>query len=109
VHQPRFDAAIAALLDAPRPRIVLIHEPDLAGWLPARGVDLVLAGHTHGGQATLPFLERVIVRAFARSHFVEGWYSVNDNLMYVNRGLGFTGYPLRVRVRPEVAIFRLSH
>jgi predicted MPP superfamily phosphohydrolase len=109
VQQPGFEGAVAALLDAPRPRIVLIHEPDLAGWLPARSADLVLAGHTHGGQATLPFLERIIVRAFARSHFVEGWYTVNDNPMYVNRGLGFTGYPLRVRARPEVSIIRLTH
>jgi len=40
---------------------------------------------------------------------VEGWYTVNDNPMYVNRGLGFTGYPFRLRARPEVSIFRLTH
>jgi predicted MPP superfamily phosphohydrolase len=108
-QEPGFEDAIEALLAADRPRIVLIHEPDLSGWLPARSADLILAGHTHGGQATLPFLERFIVRTFARSHFVEGWYTVNDNPMYVNRGLGFTGYPFRLRARPEVSIFRLTH
>ena len=108
-HSHGFDGAISGLLQAPRPRIVLIHEPDVAACIPARAADLVLAGHTHGGQITVPGLRPFIVRRFSGSRYVEGWYRVNDIPMYVNRGLGCTGYPLRFRARPEVSFFRLTH
>lgn len=107
-HRPGMDDAIEALICSRRPRIVLIHEPDLAGWIPAGAADLVLAGHTHGGQVTFPHLEPFIVRRFCDSRYVEGWYRVNDNPMYVNRGLGCTGYPVRFRARPEVSFIRLA-
>lgn len=106
-HRPGLETGIAQLLDSGHPRIVLIHEPDTAACIPAGAADLVLAGHTHGGQITLPLLEPFIVRRFCGSQYVEGWYRVNDNPMYVNRGLGCTGYPVRFRARPEVSFIRL--
>lgn len=106
-YRPGLERAIATLARLPRPRIVLVHEPDLAVRLPAGSADLVLAGHTHGGQVTLPGLQRFIVRRFCGSDFTEGWFTVNDNPMYVNRGLGMTGYPIRFRARPEVTFLRL--
>jgi predicted MPP superfamily phosphohydrolase len=105
--RPGFDEAIDALCRAPRPRVVLVHWPDEAVLLPAGSADLVLAGHTHGGQVALPGLRPFIVKHFCKSDFIEGWYAVSDNRMYVNRGLGCTGYPVRFRSRPEVSIFRL--
>lgn len=106
-YRPGLEPAIATLAGLPRPRIVLVHEPDLAVRLPAGSADLVLAGHTHGGQLTLPGLQPFIVRRFCGSDFPEGWFTVNDNPMYVNRGLGMTGYPIRFRARPEVTFLRL--
>jgi predicted MPP superfamily phosphohydrolase len=108
IFRPGLDEAIERLLKSARPRIVLVHNPDEARLLPAGCADLVIAGHTHGGQITLPWLEPFIVRRFCGSQFVEGWYRVNDNPLYVNRGLGCTGYPVRFRARPEVSIFRLT-
>jgi uncharacterized protein len=107
-ERPGVDKAIEALTRAPRPRIVLVHRPDEAVALPAGSADLVLAGHTHGGQVALPGVRAFTVRHFCKSQFVEGWYAVSGNRLYVNRGLGCTGYPVRFRSRPEVSIFRLT-
>lgn len=102
-----FGQGIERLVAAPRPRIILIHEPDLAERLPPNSADLVLAGHTHGGQISLPGLRPWIVRHFCGSSFVEGCYVVNGNRMYVNRGLGCVGLPVRFRATPELTLVRL--
>jgi uncharacterized protein len=107
-ERPGYEDVIDALLESARPRIVLVHRPDEAEMLPAGSADLVLAGHTHGGQVTVPLLEPFIVRKFCGSEYVQGWYRVNDNRLYVNRGIGCTGYPVRFRARPEVSLFRLT-
>lgn len=104
---PGYEDAVNQLLRADRPRIALVHVPDLAERLPSGAADLILAGHTHGGQITVPLLEGFIVRAFCGSRYVEGMYVVNANRLYVNRGLGCVGLPLRVRAAPEITILRL--
>lgn len=106
--EPGFEDGIAALLSAGRPRIVLLHEPDLAERLPSGSADLILAGHTHGGQFTIPGMEHLIVRWGCDSRYVAGMYTVNGMPMYVNRGLGCTGIPLRFRAHPEVTVIRLT-
>jgi predicted MPP superfamily phosphohydrolase len=104
---PGFDQVVEDLLASSRPRIVLVHEPEVAERLPRCAADLVLAGHTHGGQITLPGLEPYIVRKFANTKYVEGIYEVHGMPVYVNRGLGTTGLPIRFRARPEVAFITL--
>jgi uncharacterized protein len=104
---PGFDQAVDELLASSRPRVVLVHQPDLAEELPENSADLVLAGHTHGGQISLPGLEKSIVRRFCGSEYVHGLYQVNGMPVYVNRGLGCTGVPIRFRARPEVTTIRL--
>ncbi|GAC1327739.1 MAG: hypothetical protein NVS2B16_20120 [Chloroflexota bacterium] len=107
-HTSDFDAGVKCLLATPRPRVALIHEPDLMQYLPHASADLVLAGHTHGGQITMPGLAAVIAHRFGHTAYTEGFYHVNDMLVYVNRGLGTTGLPLRLGARPEVAFLRLK-
>jgi predicted MPP superfamily phosphohydrolase len=104
---PGFEQGVADLLSSARPRVALIHEPELAERLPPGSADLVLAGHTHGGQITLPGLKPWITRQFAHSKYVEGLYQVNGMPVYVNRGIGCSGLPFRFRSRPEVALIRL--
>lgn len=102
-----FERGVEELLSAPHPRIGLVHEPDLAERLPVDSADLLMSGHTHGGQITTPWLEGHIVRIFCGSRYVEGMYRVNGNPLYVNRGLGCVGLPLRVRAAPELTFVRL--
>lgn len=103
----RLSDGLRALQQAGRPRIVLVHEPSLAMRLPADSADLILAGHTHGGQVAIPGLTPFITLKMAGSSFVHGMYRVNGMPLYVNRGLGCVGLPLRYRANPEVTIVRL--
>ncbi|HLJ68949.1 MAG TPA: metallophosphoesterase [Chloroflexota bacterium] len=101
------EAAIVALGSAVRPRIVLVHEADVVERLPHGGAELALAGHTHGGQVTVPVLRPLIVRLFNGSRYLDGMYVINGVPTYINRGLGYTGVPFRFRAAPEVTFFRL--
>jgi predicted MPP superfamily phosphohydrolase len=105
---PGMESAVRQLERMPRPRIVLLHEPDTAEQVPPGSADLILAGHTHGGQIALPGLTRWTVRHFSGSRYVGGRYYVNGNRVYVNRGLGCTGLPVRFRAAPELTIIRLA-
>jgi len=102
-----FEEAVATLLASSRSRIALIHQPDLVESLPSGAADLVLSGHTHGGQITLPGLERFVTRRIAHSKYVGGWNRINHMPVYVNRGFGTSGLPIRFRAPPEVTFFRL--
>jgi len=63
---------------------------------------IVLSGHTHGGQIA-PF-GIVTYTPAGSGPYVQGWYHANDNSMYVMRGVGVSGIPLRVGARPELLV-----
>ncbi|MFO0983572.1 MAG: metallophosphoesterase [Planctomycetota bacterium] len=89
-----------------RPRIVLAHNPDTVLQIGQKRADLILSGHTHGGQIVLPMLGPIVVPTEHR-RFVAGLYQVGQNQLYVNRGLGFVWRPVRFGARPEVAMLTL--
>jgi predicted MPP superfamily phosphohydrolase len=92
---------------ADAPRVVLAHNPWTIQLLQEHRCDLMLSGHTHGGQVMLPVIGRVALGPKGR-RFAAGLYRVRDSWLYVNKGVGF-GFPLRYRVRPEVAVFTLTN
>ncbi len=88
-------------------KIVLNHNPDAAPAIAAEGVDLVLAGHTHGGQVDLPLIGPPILPVQIREYY-SGLYRVGlRTRLYVSNGLGWL---IRVRLgaRPEIALHKLS-
>jgi predicted MPP superfamily phosphohydrolase len=105
---PGFEDALRVVEESPRSTVVLLHDPDTAELVPWGAADLVLAGHTHGAQIALPGLKRWTVRHFSGSHYVSGLCRINGNPVYVNRGLGYTGLPIRFRANPELTIVRLE-
>lgn len=90
------------------PRIVLSHNPDgLRALAPETRVDLMLSGHTHGGQVVLPFLgapARNCVTCGPRS--ASGWVPNGRAALYVTTGVGVM-LPVRIGCPPEVLIVRL--
>ena len=88
------------------PRIVLAHNPCTIEQLGGHRCDLMLSGHTHGGQINLPRLGRVTLGPKGRQ-FAAGFYQHGSSLLYVNKGIGF-GFRVRFGVRPEVAVFQLQ-
>ncbi|OLD88988.1 MAG: hypothetical protein AUG85_02735 [Gemmatimonadetes bacterium 13_1_20CM_4_66_11] len=86
-------------------RILLAHRPGAFDGAAPRGIPLTLAGHIHGGQFYLPVVGwspgRLITK-YVMGHFVQG-----SSQLYVSRGIGVVGVPLRVFVPPEIALFEL--
>jgi predicted MPP superfamily phosphohydrolase len=99
---PDFDRALNGV-DASRPTILLAHQPVLVAEAAARGVDLQLSGHTHGGQVW-PF--HYLVRAVQPS--LAGFSTVGNTQLYVTRGAGFWGPPVRIGARPDITVLTLQ-
>ncbi|HPP38945.1 MAG TPA: metallophosphoesterase [Candidatus Kapabacteria bacterium] len=89
--------------------IMLCHEPN--NWeksiLRKLPIDLTLSGHTHGGQFGVNIVGKEISPASLVYKYWAGLYKVGDQYLYVNRGLGTTGPPFRVGVKPEITICKL--
>ncbi len=87
-------------------KILLCHNP-LGIWQAStRGIDLVLSGHTHGGQVRLPGF-RSLYRSKLGERFVEGWNRLNGTQIYVSRGIGKVVVPIRVACPAEIACLHL--
>jgi predicted MPP superfamily phosphohydrolase len=89
-------------------RIALLHHPGSFQNLPAGTADLVFSGHTHGGQLGLLWFgfPHTIVSALTRvpDH---GLWSRGKDLLYVHRGTGHYGFPLRLGVPPEESVLEI--
>lgn len=87
------------------PKIVLWHEPDSVDWLP-KGADLMLSGHSHGGQFTFPW-GWTPMHTKGGEKYVRGFYPKAPTPIYVNRGIGTTGPPSRLGCSPEITLIDL--
>jgi uncharacterized protein len=99
----------AALRSVPGrdPKILLCHNPLGIHMAAAYGIDLVLSGHTHGGQVRLPVVGSVYGRSKLGERFVEGWNRLDGTQIYVSRGIGKVLVPVRFGCPPEIAFLRL--
>jgi predicted MPP superfamily phosphohydrolase len=87
------------------PALLLAHNPRTIERIGSHRCDLILSGHTHGGQINWPGLGRVLLRGHGR-RFAAGLYRHENRHLYVNRGVGF-GFRFRFGVRPEMALMQL--
>ena len=101
-------AAPRGLQTAQEPVILLAHEPDYADEVMRHGgVDLMLSGHSHGGQVRLPLVGALYTPPLAHK-YVEGHFHLGNGLqLYVNRGIGTVGIPIRFDCRPELTLITL--
>lgn len=84
------------------PRIVLSHGPDQVAWASRTQVDLMLAGHTHGGQIRLPVLGPVYSPSRFSCRYASGDFRVGPTTLIVSRGISGRE-PLRYNCRPELS------
>jgi uncharacterized protein len=89
------------------PVILLNHYPDVFEKAVNAGINLVLVGHTHGGQIGIPFLIHLSNYAY-KSNYMSGLFSSGKTKMYVNRGIGTTNFPVRFLCRPEITVFNFQ-
>jgi predicted MPP superfamily phosphohydrolase len=95
---------------AHEPIVLLCHAPDYVDDLLITPVgqapSLMLSGHTHGGQVRMPFVGATILPPLGHK-YVEGWFRFGNLQLYVNRGLGTVGIPVRFDCPPEITLFTL--
>ena len=92
-------------MNSKAPSVLLAHSPEIFTEASNSGIDLVLCGHTHGGQIFLTRYVQKILPLEASLGFIEGFFQIGKTLMYVNRGVGTSYLPLRLGVRPEITFF----
>ncbi|MDQ7093916.1 metallophosphoesterase [Desulfosporosinus sp. PR] len=87
-------------------RLALAHSSDCLDDVARYGADLLLTGHTHGGQIRLPGLPPLITNTYLGDKGIyEGYHVVNNIPLYINRGIGESVIPLRFNVPPEISFF----
>ena len=101
------DPDVALSCPADLPGVGVMHNPDTAFRLPS-GPDLLLAGHTHGGQVNLPLLGRVVTATEAPRRHAYGWSTVNGTPLFTTAGVGMSVLPVRFRAPPEVVFITLG-
>ena len=107
--RPDLNTAIPAVPTGPV--LLMSHAPDYADFVIShpRGklVDLMLSGHSHGGQVRLPVVGPLVLPPLGRK-YVEGLFRFNRMQLYVNRGLGTVGIPIRLNCPPEITLITLE-
>lgn len=92
--------------NAGRKRILLTHYPDTADEVPPGSFDLILAGHTHGGQVRIPVLDRPVLGDMA-APYDRGLFRTAAGPLYVNPGIGTFLVRVRLACRPEITVVAL--
>lgn len=99
------------LRDVPpeEPRLLLAHNPDFIGRFIEKNlhVDLMMCGHTHGGQIRLPLLGAPHIDSRYGQRFARGLNRYQQIQIYTTRGLGMVGLPVRFACPPEVVLYTL--
>lgn len=90
-------------------RMVMMHNPSAFAKMPEASAPVAVAGHTHGGQMKIPLIPKEWLLKEGK-HAEYGWikdYGAAGNKLYINSGIGFSNYPLRFNMPPEITLFTL--
>lgn len=99
---------LAEVLEPEYVQIIVSHAPDLADSMDLTQVDLMLAGHSHGGQVSLPLITERILPPGAKN-YVKGWYHFDEGTqLLVSKGLGLTKLPYRFLNVPEINVIEVA-
>lgn len=94
-------------MDRNRPSVLLSHQPRVLDFAETQGVSLILSGHTHGGQLSFPLIGAPARFISAEMKYARGLFERGGTQLYVSRGTGMIGLPVRFGARPEISVLRL--
>ena len=106
--RPQHIDEVIAQVPEGEPIIALTHNPDIFPQVPSR-VNLVLAGHTHGGQVRFPLIGSVVESSRYGERFEKGHVVENGHDLYVTSGIGTSIVPVRFGVPPEIVLLELKN
>ncbi len=90
------------------PKILLAHSPDILNRIDDYKIDLILCGHTHGGQIRIPFIRPFWTPTKFKGKYAKGLFKVKSSYLYVNPGVGVTFFPIRINCPPEITLIKLE-
>ncbi|EHL09130.1 Ser/Thr phosphatase family protein [Desulfitobacterium hafniense DP7] len=107
LHRDKLEEALHGIADA-QPKLLLAHAPNIFKPAAESGVELVLVGHTHGGQVRLPLIGAIVAPGQGLfPQYDYGHFTAGSTNMIVNGGLGESTLPLRFCSRPEIVLVKL--
>jgi hypothetical protein len=102
------DLTVAPRTAPERFGFAVMHSPDSAPEAAALGYDLLVAGHTHGGQVCLPLIGALVTNCAMPRRLVSGLIRIGSAIMYLSPGMGTSKFaPFRFYCRPEAALLEL--
>ena len=107
-HIRRHDLRIAPRRAEDRFGLAVMHSPDSVPEASALGYELIVAGHTHGGQVRLPVIGALVTNCSMPPRLVSGLIRIGDSVVHTSRGLGTSKFaPFRFWCRPEATFLEL--
>jgi hypothetical protein len=109
-YQPLGQAPLAGaeeLLASDGPNVLLCHTPAVFDRAAELGFDLMISGHTHGGQINVPLGVDNLTFVRLYTPYIQGHYRNDRSQLYVSSGLGTVAMPVRLGATPEVTVIRL--
>jgi hypothetical protein len=107
-HIHRADIRVAARTDSGAFGLAVVHSPDPAPELASLGYDLIVSGHTHGGQVRLPLMGALVTNSSFPNRLASGLMRFGESYVHVSPGLGTSKYaPFRFLCRPEATLLEL--
>ncbi|MBD3170202.1 MAG: hypothetical protein GF307_12020 [candidate division Zixibacteria bacterium] len=90
------------------PAILLSHSPKIFKKAVAHDVDVVLSGHTHGGQIYIPYITQRLTRKYFIGSYLKGYHYTQGTHIFINRGLGASLVPVRLFALPQIAVLEFT-
>lgn len=88
--------------------ILLLHAPDYINEINIENVNYAFAGHTHGGQVNIPYLNQFILPNGGKQ-YIKGKYNINNNtVLFVDTGIGTSRIPIRFLMKPQISVYNLE-
>jgi hypothetical protein len=106
-HREDYLRGAARLVVPGQTNLLLSHNPDVFPVAARQGYNLMLAGHTHGGQVSVEILDQAINPIRFLTPYVYGLFRRGSATAYVTRGIGTIGIPARIGAPPEISLLRL--
>jgi uncharacterized protein len=107
-HIERHDLRVAPRRNPESLGLAVVHSPDPVPELAALGYDLILCGHTHGGQVRMPFVGALVTNSTIPTRLCMGLSRFGRSYLHVSPGLGTSKYaPFRFLCRPEATLLEL--
>ena len=108
-HIRRHDLRVAPRTEEGRFGLAVMHSPDAAPEAAALGYELIVAGHTHGGQVRLPWIGALVTNCSMPARLASGPVRMGSAVLHTSRGLGTSKYaPFRFWCRPEATFLELG-